>query len=117
MEGAVARYAWMGACIGAPGGWMAQIVTADSPILTIKHFCSAPLSLAPRAGSLSRPIGGWLSDKFSGAAVTHWGTIIEVTSTVGAGIFVQQAAGHETPEKSRKIARMTHYEKVFCFVK
>jgi NNP family nitrate/nitrite transporter-like MFS transporter len=65
MEGAVARYAWMGACIG----------------------------------SLARPIGGWLSDKFSGAAVTHWGTVIEVSSTIGAGVFVRQATGHETPEK------------------
>merc|ERR1719359_2322847 len=55
--------------------------------------------MGPCIGSLARPIGGWLSDKFSGAAVTHWGTVIEVSSTIGAGVFVQQATGHETPEK------------------
>ena len=37
--------------------------------------------------------------RFSGAAVTHWGTVIEVSSTIGAGVYVQQATGHETPEK------------------
>jgi NNP family nitrate/nitrite transporter-like MFS transporter len=55
--------------------------------------------MGPCIGSLARPIGGWLSDKFSGAAVTHWGTIVETLSTIGAGYFVKQAAGHETPEE------------------
>merc|ERR1719506_2350079 len=65
MEGAVARYAWMGPCVG----------------------------------SLARPAGGWMSDKLgSGAAVTHWGTIIEVLATIGAGYFVTLASGHDTPE-------------------
>merc|ERR1711998_95825 len=54
--------------------------------------------MGPCIGSLARPIGGWLSDKFSGASVTHWGTIVETLSTIGAGYFVSQAAGHETPE-------------------
>ena len=31
--------------------------------------------------------------------MTHWGTVIEVSSTIGAGVFVRQATGHETPEK------------------
>ena len=52
----------------------------------------------PCIGSLSRPVGGWLSDKFSGAAVTHWGTIVETLSTIGAGFFVSRAAGAEKPE-------------------
>jgi NNP family nitrate/nitrite transporter-like MFS transporter len=54
--------------------------------------------MGPAVGSIARPVGGWLSDKFSGAAVTHWGTIVETLSTVGAGYFVQQASGHPTPE-------------------
>ena len=54
--------------------------------------------MGPCIGSLSRPIGGWLSDKFSGAAVTHWGTIVETLSTIGAGYFVKQAMGAEKPE-------------------
>jgi NNP family nitrate/nitrite transporter-like MFS transporter len=54
--------------------------------------------MGPCIGSLARPVGGWLSDKFSGASVTHWGTIVETISTIGAGYFVSQAAGHKTPE-------------------
>ena len=55
--------------------------------------------MGPCIGSLSRPVGGWLSDKFSGAAVTHWGTIVETLSTIGAGYFVKQAMGAEKPEE------------------
>ena len=55
--------------------------------------------MGPCIGSLSRPIGGWLSDKFSGAAVTHWGTIVETLSTIGAGYFVKQAMGADKPEE------------------
>merc|ERR1719421_1415267 len=54
--------------------------------------------MGPCIGSLARPVGGWLSDKFSGASVTHWGTIVETLSTIGAGYFVTQAKGYETPE-------------------
>jgi NNP family nitrate/nitrite transporter-like MFS transporter len=54
--------------------------------------------MGPCIGSLARPIGGWLSDATSGAAVTHWGTIVETLSTIGAGYFVKQASGHPTPE-------------------
>jgi NNP family nitrate/nitrite transporter-like MFS transporter len=55
--------------------------------------------MGPCIGSLARPIGGWLSDKFRGAAVTHWGTIVETLSTIGAGYFVTQASGAEKPEE------------------
>jgi NNP family nitrate/nitrite transporter-like MFS transporter len=54
--------------------------------------------MGPCVGSLARPIGGWLSDKCSGAAVTHWGTVVETLSTIGAGYFVTQATGAEKPE-------------------
>mmetsp|Transcript_27150 Transcript_27150/g.49017 ORF Transcript_27150/g.49017 Transcript_27150/m.49017 type:complete len:514 (-) Transcript_27150:550-2091(-) len=50
-------------------------------------------------GSIARPFGGWLSDKCnSGATVTHWGTIIEIVSTVAIGVFVKLAKGSATPE-------------------
>jgi len=49
-------------------------------------------------GSLARPVGGWLSDKWTGATVTHWGTIIEVVSTVLVGVFVRLAMDSDTPE-------------------
>merc|ERR1719240_315468 len=83
------------------------------PTLTKNVFCYLPNGqpnpamegavkryawMGPCVGSLSRPVGGWLSDKFSGASVTHWGTIVETLSTIGAGYFVTQAKGHETPE-------------------
>jgi len=50
-------------------------------------------------GSLARPVGGWLSDKWSGSVVTHWGTIIEILSTVAVGVLVRVAGNSETPEK------------------
>jgi len=57
-------------------------------------------------GSLSRPVGGWLSDKIGkgaaidqgGAIVTHWGTIIEIVATVAVGIFVRLAMAADKPE-------------------
>ncbi len=50
-------------------------------------------------GALIRPLGGWLSDKFGGAKVTHWDTIIMIFATIGAGWFVSQASVSPTPEK------------------
>merc|ERR1719271_2407775 len=41
-------------------------------IMTLGSFIRYS-SMGPCIGSLARPIGGWLSDKFSGASVTHWG--------------------------------------------
>jgi NNP family nitrate/nitrite transporter-like MFS transporter len=52
-------------------------------------------------GSLARPAGGWLSDKLGpqgGAIVTHWGTIIEIVTTVLVGVFVRLALNAEQPE-------------------
>lgn len=50
-------------------------------------------------GSLARPVGGWLSDKWTGATVTHWGTVVEVVATVAVGIFVRLAQASPDPEK------------------
>merc|ERR1719263_1135963 len=50
-------------------------------------------------GSLARPVGGWLSDKWSGATVTHWGTIVEIIATVIVGVVVRMASGAEKPEE------------------
>ena len=54
--------------------------------------------LGPFLGSISRPVGGWLADKYGGAAVTHWGTVIEVLSTVFAGIAIAKIQVSDTPE-------------------
>ena len=49
-------------------------------------------------GSLIRPVGGWLSDKFGGARVTHWDTIIMIGAALGVAHFVIQAGQSQTPE-------------------
>ena len=48
-------------------------------------------------GALIRPVGGWLSDKFGGAKVTQWDTIIMIISTIGAGYFTAAAMESENP--------------------
>ena len=50
-------------------------------------------------GALIRPLGGWLSDKWGGARVTHYDTIIMIGATIGAGYFVAQANQSPTPEQ------------------
>lgn len=49
-------------------------------------------------GALIRPLGGWLSDKFGGARVTHYDTILMIFATLGAGYYVSLASGSATPE-------------------
>ena len=50
-------------------------------------------------GALIRPVGGWLSDRFGGARVTHWDTILMIGSTIGAGWFVSLASRSPQPEQ------------------
>ena len=50
-------------------------------------------------GALLRPVGGWISDKFGGARVTHWDTIIMIISTIGAGYLVSLAMVSEDPSQ------------------
>jgi len=50
-------------------------------------------------GALIRPFGGWLSDKFGGARVTHWDTIVMIGSTIGAGYYVSLAMNSPTPQQ------------------
>jgi NNP family nitrate/nitrite transporter-like MFS transporter len=47
--------------------------------------------LGPLVGSLVRPVGGWISDKWGGAKVTHWDTVALIAATLGAGWAVQAA--------------------------
>lgn len=50
-------------------------------------------------GALIRPFGGWMSDKWGGARVTHWDTIIMIASTIGAGYFVSLAMQSPEPKQ------------------
>ncbi len=54
--------------------------------------------LGPLVGSLVRPIGGWMSDKWGGARVTHWDTIVMILSTLGVGYILILAKNSDTPE-------------------
>ena len=54
--------------------------------------------LGPLVGSISRPLGGWISDKLGGARVTHWDTIVMILATLGVAFYVGQASGAAHPE-------------------
>lgn len=49
-------------------------------------------------GSLIRPVGGWLSDKYGGARVTHWDFVVMILSTVGVGMVLAVSKTSSTPE-------------------
>ena len=55
--------------------------------------------LGPLVGSLIRPVGGWLSDKWGGARVTHWDTILMIASALGVAWAVKAASASATPEE------------------
>lgn len=54
--------------------------------------------LGPLVGSVIRPVGGWLSDKFGGAKVTQWDTVVMILAAVGAAWAVKAASASATPE-------------------
>jgi len=54
--------------------------------------------LGALVGALIRPVGGWLSDKWGGARVTHWDTILMVIATIASGYFVAEAYNSPEPE-------------------
>jgi len=54
--------------------------------------------LGPLVGSLIRPVGGWLSDKWGGARVTHWDTVVMIAATLGVAYFVKISQNSSTPE-------------------
>lgn len=60
-----------------------------------------PLSyawLGALVGSLIRPVGGWLSDKWGGARVTHWSTVVMIGASLGVAWYAKQAQSSMTPE-------------------
>ena len=54
--------------------------------------------LGPLIGSLVRPLGGWLSDRFGGANVTHWVIFATTNSTIGVAYYLKKAIISQTPE-------------------
>ncbi len=53
--------------------------------------------LGALVGSLVRPIGGWLSDRFGGARVTHWDTLAMIVAALGVAFCVMKARFSPTP--------------------
>jgi NNP family nitrate/nitrite transporter-like MFS transporter len=54
--------------------------------------------LGPLVGSLIRPVGGWLSDKWSGARVTQASTAVMILAALGAAHYVKLASSAEAPQ-------------------
>jgi MFS transporter, NNP family, nitrate/nitrite transporter len=54
--------------------------------------------LGPLVGSLVRPVGGWVSDRWGGARVTHWTTVAMLASAVALAWVVKSAGSAESPE-------------------
>ena len=54
--------------------------------------------LGPLVGSLIRPVGGWLSDKWTGAKVTQLSTAVMILATLGVAHYVQLANVSQTPQ-------------------
>ena len=54
--------------------------------------------LGPLVGSLIRPVGGWLSDKWTGAKVTQLSTAVMILATLGVAYYVRLAGGSDTPQ-------------------
>jgi NNP family nitrate/nitrite transporter-like MFS transporter len=70
-----------------PGG--APNPNAPSPTLAF---------LGPLVGSLSRPVGGWLSDRFGGARVTQASTLAMVGAALGAAWGLSGVSSLAAPE-------------------
>ncbi|OLS27124.1 MAG: Nitrate/nitrite transporter NarK [Candidatus Heimdallarchaeota archaeon LC_3] len=54
--------------------------------------------LGPLVGSLIRPIGGWMSDKWGGAKVTQYNFISMILLTFAVGFVLTLTKGSDTPQ-------------------
>ncbi|MFT7618777.1 MAG: NNP family nitrate/nitrite transporter-like MFS transporter [Planctomycetota bacterium] len=80
--------------VGEDGSPLAMAINnPDAPVSSTYIWIGAGV------GALIRPLGGWLSDKFGGARVTHWDTIVMIGATIGAGYYVAQASQSPHPEQ------------------
>lgn len=78
-----------------------QIVFGELPDGSLNPNAVNPFTyawLGPLIGSLIRPVGGWLSDLFGGANVTHWVIFTTVNSTTGLAYYLKIASISQTPE-------------------
>src|SRR5574337_416661 len=55
--------------------------------------------IGPLIGALTRPIGGWISDKIGGSIVTQWVSAVMVVASVAVGYVMMKAYHSATPEE------------------
>lgn len=54
--------------------------------------------IGPFVGAVARPVGGWLADRWGGAAVTQLCSVAMVAGAVAGGYYLSLAYGSATPE-------------------
>ncbi len=54
--------------------------------------------MGPFIGALIRPVGGKIADKFGGAIVTQWVSVVMIASALGCAWFMKAAYASPTPE-------------------
>lgn len=70
--------------------------------VTVNPNAPDPLTyawLGPLVGAGIRPLGGWMSDKWGGARITHWATIIQIIATISVGLLIVEAKAADSPEE------------------
>lgn len=55
--------------------------------------------MGPFIGALIRPVGGKIADKFGGAIVTQWVSVVMIVSAFGCAWFIKAAYASATPEQ------------------
>ncbi len=91
-----------GSFIGYSGAFpkLIQDLFGKLPDGSINPHAPNPLKyawLGPLVGSLVRPIGGWLSDRFGGARVTQWDTAAMIAAALGVAYCTRLAGAAPDP--------------------
>jgi NNP family nitrate/nitrite transporter-like MFS transporter len=91
-----------GSFIGYSGAFpkLIQDIFGKLPDGTINPNAPNPLQyawLGPLVGSLIRPVGGWLSDRFGGARVTQWDTVAMIAAALGVAHYTRLAGASPDP--------------------
>ena len=79
--------------VDAQGNALAEpLVNPAAPNILKYAFLGAAM------GAAIRPLGGWLADKFGGARVTQWDTVLMILAAISSGICINRASNSTMPE-------------------